>query len=64
MSVSHTGVVVSLHVVSFQTAKRELAEECGSGLTTCFLSRSPCAFMSYHYIEPGCSVGAKVRSDH
>ena len=34
---------------NMQTAKRELAEECGSKLKVDFLSNSPWAFHSYHH---------------
>ena len=49
---------------NMQTAKRELAEECGSQLTVDFLSNTPWAFYSYrHPTIPhpsGGFVGTKV----
>ena len=50
-----------------QTAKRELAEECGSELKVDFLSNTPWAFHSYHHpqalYQSSGFVGTKVNND-
>ena len=35
-----------------QAARRELSEECGSGLRVDFLSSTPSAFLSYQHTHP------------
>ena len=47
---------------SLQAAKRELSEECGSGLQVKFLSGAPLAFMSYKYPHSESHMGRRIGS--
>ena len=51
-------IVMSL----LQAAKRELSEECGSGLQVKFLSGAPLAFISYKYPHSESHMGRRIGS--
>lgn len=48
--------------VCLQAAKRELSEECGSGLQVKFLSGAPLAFVSYKYPHSESHMGRRIGS--
>ena len=51
---------IVLILTSFQAAKRELAEECGSKLQVTFLGNAPFAYLSYKHPGKESVIGSKV----